>query len=36
MANLEAVDTVAIVMMENRSFDHMLGHLKSPRIRGTG
>ena len=23
----ELVDTVVIVMMENRSFDHILGHL---------
>lgn len=34
MANLEAVDTVAIVMMENRSFDHMLGHLSLPAFGG--
>lgn len=27
MTNLDLVDTVVIVMLENRSFDHMLGHL---------
>lgn len=27
MSNLDQINTVAIVMMENRSFDHMLGHL---------
>ena len=27
MANLDALGTVAIVMLENRSFDHMLGYL---------
>jgi phospholipase C len=26
-ANLEKVDHVVVVMLENRSFDHMLGHL---------
>jgi phospholipase C len=24
------VDTIVILIMENRSFDHVLGHLKSP------
>ena len=26
-ANLEKVDHVVVVMLENRSFDHMLGYL---------
>jgi phospholipase C len=26
----ENVDTIVVVIMENRSFDHVLGHLKSP------
>jgi phospholipase C len=26
-ANLEKIDHVVVVMLENRSFDHMLGHL---------
>src|SRR5229473_748260 len=24
------VDTIVVVIMENRSFDHVLGHLRSP------
>ena len=27
MTDLSLVDTIVIVMLENRSFDHMLGHL---------
>src|ERR1700737_1178224 len=27
MANLEKVDHIVVLMMENRSFDHMLGYL---------
>ncbi len=27
MSNLDLVDTIVFLMMENRSFDHMLGHL---------
>ncbi len=30
MTNLELVDTIIIVMMENRSFDHLLGYLSLP------
>src|SRR5437764_1482045 len=30
MAILDQIDTIAIVMMENRSFDHVLGHLRMP------
>jgi hypothetical protein len=30
MATLDQVDTIVIVMMENRSFDHMLGYLSHP------
>jgi phospholipase C len=30
MPTLDLVDTIAIVMLENRSFDHMLGHLSVP------
>ena len=26
----KSVDTIVVVMMENRSFDHVLGHLRSP------
>jgi phospholipase C len=29
-ANLAKVDHVVVVMLENRSFDHMLGYLSSP------
>ncbi|MEA2624334.1 MAG: phospholipase [Candidatus Binatota bacterium] len=32
MPDLELIDTIVIVMMENRSFDHMLGYLRLPRI----
>src|ERR1700745_443741 len=38
VANLEKVDHVVIVMLENRSFDHMLGYLsltgRRPEIDG--
>ena len=30
MANLDSINTIFIVMMENRSFDHMLGYLTMP------
>jgi len=34
--NLDLIDTIAIVMLENRSFDHMLGHLSfNPFADGT-
>ena len=37
-ANLEKIDHVVVVMLENRSFDHMLGHLslagRRPEIDG--
>ena len=36
---LDLVDTVVVVIMENRSFDHMLGYLNLPgpnRIRVEG
>jgi len=37
-ANLEKVDHVVVVMLENRSFDHMLGYLsltgRRPEIDG--
>ena len=26
----QSVDTIVVVIMENRSFDHVLGHLRSP------
>lgn len=28
----ERIDTIVIVLMENRSFDHMLGHLRLPQF----
>ncbi len=31
MAALDDIDTIVIVMMENRSFDHVLGHLHLPQ-----
>lgn len=34
MAALDRIDTIAIVMMENRSFDHMLGHMSLPGLGG--
>lgn len=30
MAILDLIDTIVVVMMENRSFDHMLGYLSHP------
>ena len=27
MANLEKIDHIVVLMLENRSFDHMLGYL---------
>ena len=30
------VDTIVIVVMENRSFDHVLGHLQSPKYGNRG
>ena len=32
MAILDQIQTVVIVMMENRSFDHVLGHLSMARF----
>ena len=29
VARLDRIDTIVVVMMENRSFDHMLGHLRA-------
>ncbi len=34
MAPLDQIDTIVIVMMENRSFDHVLGYLQLPRFGG--
>jgi phospholipase C len=28
-ANLDLIDTIVFLIMENRSFDHMLGYLNS-------
>jgi phospholipase C len=33
-ANLEKVDHIVVLMMENRSFDHMLGYLSLEGGRG--
>src|SRR5216684_1066840 len=30
MAILDLIDTIVVVIMENRSFDHMLGYLSHP------
>jgi phospholipase C len=30
MAILDQIDTIVLLMMENRSFDHMLGYLSHP------
>jgi phospholipase C len=35
MADLSAVKNIIVVMMENRSFDHMLGHLSLPPFSRT-
>jgi phospholipase C len=32
---LELIDTIVYVMMENRSFDHVLGHLSAPPVNRT-
>ena len=32
MAALDQFQTIVIVMMENRSFDHILGHLSMARL----
>src|SRR5579863_7745936 len=34
MANLNDIQTIVILMMENRSFDHMLGYLSLPKYAG--
>jgi phospholipase C len=34
-ANLDVIQTVVILMMENRSFDHMLGYLSLPKYAGS-
>ncbi|HYL60390.1 MAG TPA: alkaline phosphatase family protein [Candidatus Acidoferrales bacterium] len=34
-ANLDQVETIVILMMENRSFDHMLGYLSMPSLAGS-
>jgi len=31
MSDLSLIDTIVIVMLENRSFDHMLGHMSLPQ-----
>lgn len=31
MAGIDDIDTIVVVMMENRSFDHVLGHLHHPQ-----
>ena len=31
VARLDNIDTIVVVMMENRSFDHLLGHLRQRR-----
>jgi phospholipase C len=33
-AQLQQIKTIIVVMMENRSFDHMLGHLSLPQFGG--
>jgi phospholipase C len=32
--NLKAIDTIVVVMMENRSFDHVLGYLSHESFTG--
>ena len=34
MANLEKIDHIVVLMLENRSFDHMLGYLSLEGGRG--
>lgn len=31
MAGIDDIETIVVVMMENRSFDHVLGHLRHPQ-----
>jgi phospholipase C len=31
MTDLNQIETIVIVLMENRSFDHMLGYLSHPQ-----
>ena len=31
--NLDKIEHIVVLMMENRSFDHMLGYLKMDRFR---
>ncbi len=33
-ANLDAIQTIVVLMMENRSFDHVLGYLSMPKYAG--
>ena len=35
MAKLDAIKTIVVVMMENRSFDHLLGYLSLPPFNRT-
>ena len=35
MTNLNQFDTIIVVMMENRSFDHLLGYLSLPEYGRT-
>src|SRR5215216_5490929 len=35
LEQLRRIDHIVVVMMENRSFDHMLGYLSLPRPDGT-
>src|ERR1035437_9213070 len=35
MAKLDAIKTIVVVMMENRSFNHMLGYLSLPPFNRT-
>lgn len=35
MSNLDKIKTIVVVMMENRSFDHMLGYLSLPPFNKT-
>ena len=34
MAALDRIETIVVVIMENRSFDHVLGHLSLPQFGG--
>ena len=33
-SDLSLIDTIVVLMMENRSFDHMLGYLSLPQFGG--